>query len=290
MRLRTLNRLSQVSSAVVTTLLDRLRVVMRPKPQALTPGEAYPVTGHSWTSPRQPRLLAPNLLRCRPRGHRPSRPRCRATLPRHELPSTTAGDIASDSGEPPRTDNRTNRIPPVADAPLPTDPQQIEADVALAEQLDGIAEIEFANKINRAEMWPLVLRHQAALLSACATLNPSEARFLRLIADAMVQLHDRDGELEALRKAIVADQNDEVSWNRRLDLILAPMQTARQKIDYLRRCDEPNHRRLDAVPADVRRLMPRFAALRSAWARRRRFGGPPRIDLEAAARTLPVES
>jgi tetratricopeptide (TPR) repeat protein len=125
-------------------------------------------------------------------------------------------------------------VPPTADEAPPTDPQAIEADAALAERFAGIAELEFNTKFTDQQAWPWIWRHQAALMSACTTLAPRESRFPRLMADAYAQLHDEQGESDALRKAIDADPSDEFSWNRRLDLFLQPMQTATQKIDYLR--------------------------------------------------------
>jgi tetratricopeptide (TPR) repeat protein len=141
--------------------------------------------------------------------------------------------------------------PPIADQAPPTDPDQITSDQALAEQLDSVAELQFAGKPADSGAFPLMLRHQAAILSACATLNPATDRFPRLIAEAMSQLNDRDGELAALLKAITINPGNEFAWNRRLELILGPMQSARQKIDYLR--DVISRSTGDViVPADVR--------------------------------------
>jgi tetratricopeptide (TPR) repeat protein len=137
--------------------------------------------------------------------------------------------------------------PADTDAIPPTDDKQIEADAALADQFDSIAELEFASKVTRADAWPIIWRHQAAVLSACSILNPKAARFPRLVADAWAQVQDREKEIQALRLAIIADPNDEFSWNRELDLQMVPMQTAIEKMDYVRGIIGTV-----TIPADVR--------------------------------------
>jgi tetratricopeptide (TPR) repeat protein len=127
----------------------------------------------------------------------------------------------------------------VNDAPLPTNPHEITADGILADRLGNVAESVFGGKVTNPDAWPLIWKHQAALMKAAARLAPTESRFLRLEADAYAQLHDSKGELEALSAAIVCDQSqisrapDDFVWNRDLDLRLADIQNAREKVDYL---------------------------------------------------------
>lgn len=128
--------------------------------------------------------------------------------------------------------------PPVNDAPPPTDDKTIEADVTLADRIDSLAELEFANKVSNASAWPWIWKHQVALLEASNRLAPKDPRFPRLEADAHVQLHDTDGEINALIKAIAAQrvggsQTDVFVWNRLLDLHLVKYQTAPEKLKYL---------------------------------------------------------
>jgi tetratricopeptide (TPR) repeat protein len=124
-------------------------------------------------------------------------------------------------------------IPPIENAQRPTDQPSIDADRTLAEQFAGMAEMEFNEKVTNKDAWPWIWKHQAALLSSSGELNPKESRFFRLQADALAQVHDVDGEEEALRLAIAANPMDEFSWNRRLDLILSTRNDLDKKISYL---------------------------------------------------------
>jgi tetratricopeptide (TPR) repeat protein len=256
MRLRTLNRLSQVSSAVVTALLLTAGCTPHPSATSRSPlavnAMAHPTT---MAVGRKPTAAAAAV-------------KSGATVKQAQTivkstpikPAPVTQPMAVAIAAPPATASATQAstepatepaVPPTSDATPPTDPHQIEADAALAESFASMAELEFETKVTQSDMWPWIWRHQAALLSASATLDPTTARFPRLIADANAEVHDYQGEMDALKLAIVADPADEFSWNRRLDLILAPMQTATQKINYLR--DVVGRDSGDIiVPADVR--------------------------------------
>ncbi len=246
MRLKALNRLSQVSSAVVTALL--LTSGCHPHPAASTkPLVAKPAV-HPSTMPAKPKpaplapvaktnvkpaTIKPVAAAIKPPVTKPTA--LASTLPAtvpSTLPSTLPATLPATQASNEPASQPT--VPPIADADPPTDPHQLSADAALAESFASIAELEFATKVTRSDLWPFIWRHQAALLSASATLDPTNARFPRLVADARTEVHDYTGVIDALKLAIAADPGDEFSWNRRLDLILDPMQTATQKVAYLR--------------------------------------------------------
>jgi tetratricopeptide (TPR) repeat protein len=278
MRLRTLNRLSQVSSAVVTALLLQAGCHVRqaasqqqnipsrePSTISITPAtvpstapdlnttqvSAQPLTQPSATLPTTLPTTLPggallNGVTTQPATVPAIAPATQLVIQPITQPVTQpatqttsqANNLATPATLPatePAIQTAVEPVaPPIADQVPPSDPDQILADQTLAEQLDNIAELQFAGKSPSDQTWPLMLRQQAALLGACAALNPASERFPRLVADAMSQLRDSTAESAALQKAIAINPGDEFSWNRRLELILAPMQNARQKIDYLR--------------------------------------------------------
>jgi hypothetical protein len=123
--------------------------------------------------------------------------------------------------------------PPIQNADRPSDPKIIDSDKALAEQFASELELEFNRKITNKDEWPLILKHQAAVLAAAAELDPNEGRYGRLMADAMREAHDVQGEKDALYRAIIADNSDEFSWNRSLDLHLADIPDLKDKLAYL---------------------------------------------------------
>jgi hypothetical protein len=111
----------------------------------------------------------------------------------------------------------------------------------------SIAELSFPAKVSNNDAWPFLWRQQGALYSAATTLNPGEARYARLTADADAQAHDIDGEIKALFTATHAKPDDEFSWNKRLDLLLSQKETAEEQLKFLRNAMDSK-----AVPADVR--------------------------------------
>ena len=252
MRLKALNRLSQVSSAVVAAMLmttgchkqpvttiqsplaNKPAVQPATRPAPLTPAGAASIA----KTPPPTRTVAVAKTTTPPKKPA-SRPAAVIAVAHPVTRPTTVAVLSTQPATLPSTEPATQAstepvVPPIVDADPPTDTHQIQADAALAESFATIAELEFASKVTRSELWPLIWRHQAALLSASASLDPATARFPRLVADALAQVHDSKGEIDALKLAIAADSADEFSWDRRLDLILEPMQTATQKVEYLR--------------------------------------------------------
>src|SRR5258706_2992700 len=95
---------------------------------------------------------------------------------------------------------------------------------------------ELAQRILRGEAAPSspAMRQAEALLIAATRLDPKEPRYWRLLADSQIDLHDNAGALETLgtlRKLIPEDQVAQLEY---IDLIVDRMQTADQKLDYLR--------------------------------------------------------
>jgi tetratricopeptide (TPR) repeat protein len=180
------------------------------------------------------------------------------TAPATTAPATTAPATTAPATQPAPVAQVP--LPPVKDADLPTDPKVIESDSILADRLGNVAELSFPDKTANPEVWPWIWKHEAALMKAAARLSPRDSRFLRLEADAYAQLHDSKGELEALGGAILADQNrmltpDDFVWNRDLDLRVADIQNAREKISYL-----TDIIGTDSVPAYVRAHAARLKA------------------------------
>ena len=249
MRLGTLNRLKlvAVSSAVVTSLIANSGCKVnkpapaQPKPLAMPMAQpvkkpaTQPSVHSKIAAATKPTTLPSTMASTMPVVNPPITPVI--PLPLHPA-SQPATAPASQPTTAPATQAATEPtsqpvVPPIADEPAPTDTATIQSDAALAERLAGVAELEFTTKVDQKEAWYWIWKHQASLLTACGTLDPSESRFPRLTADALAQIHDSDGESEALRLAIIARPTDEMSWNRRLDLFLAKMQTADGKLKYL---------------------------------------------------------
>jgi tetratricopeptide (TPR) repeat protein len=81
-------------------------------------------------------------------------------------------------------------------------------------------------------------REAVALLKAARELDPEETRYLRLLADAQVAMHDKAGALETLTtlRAVQrkTQQEDQVAQLEYIDLVIDRMQTVDEKLKYLR--------------------------------------------------------
>jgi tetratricopeptide (TPR) repeat protein len=107
-------------------------------------------------------------------------------------------------------------MPAIADEPPSGNPDVIAGDKALAPQMEAMAELVFAGD-NRSNS-PLMFKIVAARLAAALALDPEQARYARLEAEALRSAGDIDGEMAALNAATGIKPDDETSWIRRLDL------------------------------------------------------------------------
>lgn len=90
-------------------------------------------------------------------------------------------------------------------------------------------------------------RQCAALLGAARIADPTEARYPRLLAHAMRKLGNADGAIEALTAFRKLRPGDQAAQVELIGLYLARMQSADQKVDYLK-----DVLARDSIPAEVR--------------------------------------
>jgi tetratricopeptide (TPR) repeat protein len=91
------------------------------------------------------------------------------------------------------------------------------------------------------------VRQGAGYLRAAAASDPTEPRYLRLLADAMLQVRDAEGALEALSKLRRLRPQDQRAQLDVIDLYVGRMQTVQEKVDYLK-----DVAARDTVAAEVR--------------------------------------
>ncbi len=77
-------------------------------------------------------------------------------------------------------------------------------------------------------------RQSAALFEACSRLEPAEPRYPRLQGEALLQARDLDGAIEALSAVRRLDPQDQFVQTQLIDLYLARMEGADQRIAYVR--------------------------------------------------------
>lgn len=122
----------------------------------------------------------------------------------------------------------------------PSEPQKpTPGQVALAERLAEMGQ----NVLRAPTITEASWMQSAALLQAACRLNPDEPRFPRLLADALLQLHDIDGAIDALngyrdilRRKKLPDSP--AVQARVIDLYLSRMETADRKLKYLQRISD----------------------------------------------------
>jgi hypothetical protein len=115
-----------------------------------------------------------------------------------------------------------------ADAvPVTGDP---DGSIALAERMETFAH----QMLRTADVPPQAWTQSTDLLKAAVKLDPNEPRYARLLADGLLSLDDSDGAITALRAYTKLQRDDQFAEIQLLDLYLAKMQSADQKIAYLR--------------------------------------------------------
>lgn len=162
------------------------------------------------------------------------------------------------AGESPITADRRRRRPPVAflcllctaigPLALPLSGAAPAGGPSAAQAL-ALRLAELAQNTLRDQQLPLEPHWQqcAALLDAASRCDPSEPRYLRLLADSLLHLRDTDAALDALTALRRLCPEDRAAQIETIDLHASRMQTLDQKLAYLR-----GVLGADAVPADVR--------------------------------------
>lgn len=109
--------------------------------------------------------------------------------------------------------NAQQAPPATATAPARTAPVQVsDANASLAHRFE-----EMARQVVQGNM-PAHVRQGAGWLRAATTSDPSEARYLRLLADALLQLRDGEGALKALSSLRQIRPQDQVAQLEVIDL------------------------------------------------------------------------
>ncbi len=125
--------------------------------------------------------------------------------------------------------------------PASTDPN---GSVALAQRMEAFAH----QMLRTADVPPQAWNQSADLLKAAVKLDPAEPRYARLLADDLLTLDDSAGAVQVLKNYTTnLNTDDQYAQIQLLDLYLAQMQSADQKIAYLRNVIDK-----DALPAEVR--------------------------------------
>ncbi len=120
-----------------------------------------------------------------------------------------------------------------ADAPPPTGPADVAADVDLADRFEALAELSFPRRVPTDAGREPVFAEQAALFRAAATLAPAEPRYARKLAEAVAYLPDVQPQFDALLAVLRLQPTDEFTWARLIDLHLSQMNAAGDKVKYL---------------------------------------------------------
>jgi tetratricopeptide (TPR) repeat protein len=95
---------------------------------------------------------------------------------------------------------------------------------------------ELAQRMLRSEAAPSEpgMRQAEALLKAARECDPANPRYARLLADAQIALNDKAGALETLGALRKLQPEDRVAQLEYIDLVVDKMQTADEKLNYLR--------------------------------------------------------
>ena len=135
----------------------------------------------------------------------------------------------------------------LASTPLTAAASEAETEpgkAALAEQLAALAQLGVATRA----ITPETLRQSVVLLQAATQLDPQEARFARLLAEAALQAGDYDAAVEAYKNIYrISNGSDRVAQMRLIDLYTSRMESADARLKYLNPIADS-----DRVAAEVR--------------------------------------
>ena len=261
MRLRTLNRAMTLAVSAGLAALPSLagchrqpvasspsRPMVRPNPSENRPtsGPTTVATTVPTTDPAGPTTVATTLPATPPPDTvvvvPPATPPVvqPATLPATTLPATTL---------PAATEPVADELPPVKNAARPglnDNPAIYQGDVALASRFNTAAELAIPAAGLTKQRGTLVFRSSAAWNDAAAELEFKRPGYMRLVAEAMGEIGDVQGEVDALFDVVQnRDVEDEFAAIRLLNLYLDRSEeladadfrkrlgTATGQIDYL---------------------------------------------------------
>ncbi len=105
-----------------------------------------------------------------------------------------------------------------------------ELDVLLAERMAQLAD----QILSEPEVTTHSMHQAVALLDIARDLNPNEFRFARSSADLCMRMGDRDRAIDALIAVRRIEPADQVAMIQFVDLVTSRMETAEQKVAYLK--------------------------------------------------------
>ena len=120
-------------------------------------------------------------------------------------------------------------LPAAADEAVATDDKAASA--MLAEEFSGMS---YKLLAGTEQVNPPLFMQSAALLDAACRLAPSESRYPRLLADNYLQIGDSANAMTALKAYCALVPDDQVAQTQLMDLFLARMQSADEKLTYCR--------------------------------------------------------
>ncbi|HEY8668823.1 MAG TPA: hypothetical protein VIL86_19405, partial [Tepidisphaeraceae bacterium] len=106
-----------------------------------------------------------------------------------------------------------------------------DADVIFADRVCELAQGALKGKYVLPPNW----KQSIILLDAAMRLNPKEPSYPLLQSEAALTIHDGDKAIEALKKYRLLDPADKVAQIKLMDLYLNTMQTADDKVEYLKK-------------------------------------------------------
>ncbi|HZZ43898.1 MAG TPA: hypothetical protein VFE58_13255 [Tepidisphaeraceae bacterium] len=107
--------------------------------------------------------------------------------------------------------------------------QATPGDAALAARFAEMGRDALRGKTIPEPSW----RASAAMLAAASKLDPSDARYPRLLVDARLQTQDREGAIDALKAWLKADPTNVSARVQLIDLYLLRMESSDAKLAYL---------------------------------------------------------
>jgi tetratricopeptide (TPR) repeat protein len=118
---------------------------------------------------------------------------------------------------------------PPGGAPARTAPVQVsDANASIAHRFEELARQAVQGNT------PAHVRQGAGWLRAAATSDPSEPRYPRLLADALLQLRDSEGALRVLSDLRQLRPQDQLAQLEVIDLYVGRMETVHDKVGYLK--------------------------------------------------------
>jgi tetratricopeptide (TPR) repeat protein len=108
-------------------------------------------------------------------------------------------------------------------------PADADGSVALASRFESLARQTLRASNLSSSAW----LQSSLLLKAAVQLDPNEPSYGRLLADDLLSINDGPGAIAALKAYTLLDPDDQTAQVQLIDLYLAKMQSADEKIKYL---------------------------------------------------------